>query len=133
MTIRVERWTSYEEADKLKESIGGLGGWFKEQHTWEDMLDAVGLQAAPYAIALRDAIIKIGIIEGGDWHQEDDKGCPVFSDGSAATFSYRAWGDFLAAAWQWHTKKPHHYMDFYTTDYSKVQQEYQAKLPEAGI
>lgn len=56
---------------------------------------------------------ELGIREGGDWHQSDACGCPVFSDGTTALFSYRAWGDIMAAIWSEHDGKDYGYMDFY--------------------
>ena len=51
--------------------------------------------------------------QGGDWHQNDPKGVPVFNDGTVAMFSFRAWGDLMAALWAEHEDCDYSYMDFY--------------------
>jgi hypothetical protein len=150
--ITVERWISYEEADGMPESLGGMGGWFGKcqdcdrawlqrvrtegdgtisgaikvesppcphnvHMRWKDYLEAWKPEAHPYAEALRAAILKLQLREGGDWHQNDANGVPVFSDGTVATFSYRAWGDLLAAVWSEAEDKDYNYMRFYMSGY----------------
>ena len=38
---------------------------------------------------------------------------PLFSDGKVATFSFRGWGDLMAAIWSEAEDKDYGYMDFY--------------------
>jgi hypothetical protein len=38
---------------------------------------------------------------------------PVFDDGAIATFSFRAWGDLMAAIWADTDGRRHGYMDYY--------------------
>lgn len=40
---------------------------------------------------------------GGDTHQHDMT--PLFSDDTIGSFSFRAWGDFMAAVWSEHDNK----------------------------
>lgn len=114
--MKVERWIPYAEVDVFPSApFGGLGGWFgfDGPNTWQDYLDAWGPAAHPYIEAVRDSVVHGKIRRGGDWHQSDNDGVPVFSDGTAATFSYRAWGDLMAAIWTREDGKPYSYMDFY--------------------
>jgi hypothetical protein len=48
----------------------------------------------------------------GQEHQYNS-GVPVFSDGKVATYTYRGWGDLMAAIWATEEDKDYHYMDFY--------------------
>jgi hypothetical protein len=89
-----------------------MGGW-ADGNTWAEYLAEVGPEVAPYAEAFRVAVLARGLREGGDWHQEADDGAPVFSDGTIATFSYRAWGDVLACIYTTEDGTPYSYMDFY--------------------
>lgn len=108
--ITVERWISYAESDGMPESAGGIGGFFSPGMRWDDYAAECPGQ---YYEALRDAVIARKLKRGGDWHQQADDGVPVFSDGTIATFSYRAWGDLLAATWSTHENKDYEYFDFY--------------------
>lgn len=109
----VSKWVSYSEADKLPQSFGGMGGFFNDGMRWKDYLDVWEESVYPYIEALRADIIKRGIREFGPWHQDSPEGAPVFSDGTAATFSYRAWGDLLAAIWSTEDDRDYNYMSFY--------------------
>lgn len=66
---------------------------------------------------MRQAIIARGLRRGGDWHQNSAPGVPVFDDGSVATFTYRAWGDLLAAVWANADGRDYSYVDFYYVDF----------------
>lgn len=94
--VRVVRWVSFEEASKLKESVGGLGG-VRACMTWRQYLGMWLPRVHPYLEAIRTKVLQRKIKRGGNWHQ--DRGCPVFSDGTCASFSMRAWGDLMAAIW----------------------------------
>ena len=122
--MKVDRWISYADADGMPESpLGGMGGWFgagvkdgrshfNEPHTWDDYLDN-WKEARPYAEAVRESVIDLRLWESGDFHQGDDCGVPVFDDGTVATFSFRAWGDLMAAIWTQQLGRQYCYMDFY--------------------
>lgn len=112
--MEVIKWIPYKEADKLPQSFGGLGGFFDNGMRWKDYLDAIEKELHIYAEALRISIISLKIKECGPWHQDSQNdGAPVFSDGTAATFSYRAWGDLLAAVWSTEENRDSNYMEFY--------------------
>lgn len=123
--MKVTEWISPERAESLTESFGGMGGWFgsgKDEngahvwnapHTWADYLDHFKPEAHPYAEALRRAIVERRVWECGDWHQNSDDGTPMFEDGTYASFSFRAWGDLLAAVWTEQLGRQYCYMDFY--------------------
>lgn len=113
--IRVVDWIDYDEADDKPESIGGLGGWFgfDQPNTWDDYIAIWNDEAKPYAEAIKDDVLASGRFIGGDEHQNADDGVPLFSDGTIGSFSFRGWGDLMAAIATLKTGKPHNYMDFY--------------------
>lgn len=116
--VKVKRMIPYEKAakivDKTGETIGGLGGYFREGMRWKDHLERFTKEGREYAEAFRKYVLKNEIRHGGDWHQEEEvNGAPLFSDGKAATFSYRAWGDIMAAIWSEKDNIDYSYMDFY--------------------
>lgn len=109
--IEVVEWTGYERASQRKDSIGGMGGFFEEGRRWRDYIEIWKDRAKPYAEAIRRAVLKERLRTTGWQHQEGM--APVFSDGTAGTFSYRAWGDLMAAIWAEEEDKDYHYMEFY--------------------
>ncbi len=117
----VIKWIPYTEIDSYQENgLGGMGGWFSDGMRWDDYVDGVGAPLIFYAESLRHRIIKDKIRHGGDWHQSSDQGVPLFADGTIATFSYRAWGDILAAIWSTEDQKDYSYMDFYMCGWGKA-------------
>ena len=82
-TIKVEKFVSSEEAHQLPRSIDLLGGWFYDGLRWKDFLETWEESLHPYFEAIREKVLAESIRNGGFWHQE--KGCPVFSDGTSAT------------------------------------------------
>ena len=48
---------------------------------------------------MRKFVIEHKIKITGDQHQYSDAGVPLFSDNTVGFFSYRGWGDFMAAVW----------------------------------
>lgn len=121
--VKIVDWISYKDADAREESFGGMGGWFGSsgkdftaEHTWADYLARWDASVHPHAEALREAIVEGRIWESGEWHQADydgARGVPLFDDGTVASFSFRAWGDLLAAVWTEQLKRQFCYMDFY--------------------
>ena len=108
MTLTVTDWIAWDDAEGKPEApIGGFGGYFEDGMRWPDL----HLARLPHALALRDAIIAQDIKRAGDWHQSE--GVPLFSDGTVAMFSCRAWGDFLAAVWSTELGIDLNYMAFY--------------------
>lgn len=118
--MKVINWIDYPKDDielkglKENEFVGGMGGWFgfSERNTWEDYINVQSEESKPYYEALREEIISKNIQLTGDRHQHGKKGVPLFEDNTYATFSYRGWGDLMAAI---HTtkEKPLNYMDYY--------------------
>ena len=115
--IEVEKFIPYEEAAHLEArgrgTIGGLGGFFQKGMRWKDYLDCFYPKGQEYAEALRRYIVKNKIKRGGDWHQSEAEGAPLFTDGTVACFSFRAWGDLLAAIWSSEEDRDYSYMSFY--------------------
>lgn len=118
--IEVIKWISYDDAIELlnmnilkDNHIGGLGGWFQNGNRWEDYTKAFKREAHPYQEALRKSIIERKLKYCGNDHEELEDGVPVFSDFTVATYSYRAWGDLMAAIWSTEENKDYSYIDFY--------------------
>lgn len=125
--MKVIDWIANAVADGKPEApIGGMGGWFGHdpagttrdeiwgaQHTWADYLARWDPAVHAHAEALRAAIVAARIWEAGDWHQSEGCGVPLFDDGTVATFSFRGWGDLLAAVWTEQLGRQYCYMDFY--------------------
>ena len=110
--MKVVDWISYEASEGMPESIGSMGGWVHGQG-WEEYMDRMSSEDKyPYYEALRDIIVKDSIRCGGDEHQA--RMVPVFDDGTVGRFSYRAWGDLMAAIWNTEEKtRKYCYLDFY--------------------
>lgn len=118
--VKVKKWVSYElasqeiEIGELKvNDIGGLGGWFEKGHRWNDYITKFKKRQRPYIESLRKEIINNNIKFAGSEHQERKDGVPVFSDGTVALYSYRAWGDLMAAIWSTEENRDYSYIDFY--------------------
>lgn len=118
--IQVIKWISYDKAVELlnmnilqDNHIGGLGGWFEKGDRWKDYRNAFKEKAHPYQEALRKSIIERKLKYCGNDHEELEDGVPVFSDFTVATYSYRAWGDLMAAIWSTEENKDYSYIDFY--------------------
>ena len=124
--IIVVDWISYDEANSKEESIGGMGGFFnfqphlkgqgKEETTgmrWKDYLESFKKEVHPYAEAIRESVLELELWQGGDYHQNAADGVPLFSDGTVGCFSYRAWGDIMAAIWSEKLNRDFCYMNFY--------------------
>jgi hypothetical protein len=117
--IFIKDWISYEEAEE-KQDIGfGLGGWFQDGNRWGDYLEMLSPKEIPYYEVLRQEILKRELHEGGDWHQHSGEGVPLFSDDTVMTYSFRAWGDLLAAIWSTEYNEDFYYMDFYMSEWQR--------------
>lgn len=140
--MKVERWITNDEADAKTGSFGGMGGWFgasggafDAKHTWSDYLDHecgddAGLRER--AEALRASIVDGRVWEDGGWHQNEwgEESVPMFDDGTVATFSFRAWGDLLAAVWTKQLGRQFCYMDFYYGGTAKKPADFETKAAE---
>jgi hypothetical protein len=121
--IKVVKWISSDEAANKKVSIGGMGGWFNSgqihgpEHggvndTWEDYVNNWRKKVKPYARGLFDNIVAGKIRMTGEQNQDVDT-VPLFEDGTIGEFTWRAWGDLMAAVWSKVDGKNYSYMDFY--------------------
>jgi len=113
--MKVIDWLSYKEAEEKEESVGGMGGFFQKGMRWKDYKEAYEGESwekeEKYFLAIKDAVIKEGLKVGGDGHQNEYT--PLFEDGTVGSFSFRAWGDLMAAIYSEHEDKDYSYMDFY--------------------
>lgn len=100
MEIRVESWANYDDVEvrKLPQSCGGMGGWVQERNSWNEYLERIPEGQKKYMEALKDEILEKDLHFTGEQHQHGD-GIPIFSDNTQGSFSYRAWGDLMAAIW----------------------------------
>jgi hypothetical protein len=110
--MRVVDWIGYREESAHETSVGGLGGWF-DGHTWQDYLDNFQPETHPYYEAIRESIIEKKHWINGERHQNGDDGVPLFEDGTIGSFSFRAWGDLMAAISESVDHGKHNYMEFY--------------------
>jgi len=113
--VTVVDWISYGDALEKDAVIGGMGGWFgrDRRHQWEDYVDDIDPKFLPYYEALRSSVVEKRVRRGGDWHQDSPEGVPLFSDGTVAIFTFRGWGDLMAAVWTEEDNRRYNYMDFY--------------------
>lgn len=113
--MKVEKWIPYDKTVHAlpDNDIGGFGGWFEEGHRWKDYIKMFNDSSCEYVEALRTDILERKIRNGGNWHQSTNaKGVPVFSDGTVATYSMRAWGDLMAAIYSEIEDVDYSYCDF---------------------
>ena len=124
--ITVVEWISDAAAFGKEEAVDGFGGWFgydenapegKKWHTarhrWKDYIAIWTPQERPYLEAIRASVIASGLRLTGYQHQNDAAGVPLFSDGKVGLFSFRGWGDLMAAIWSEVEDRNYSYMDFY--------------------
>lgn len=111
----IVRWMAFDGIDGLGEvvDIGDWGGTMTEAMRWADFVADLDPAHVAHYEALRQAIVARGLRRGGDWHQNAPDGVPVFDDGAIASFSFRAWGDLMAAVWSGVDGRGYGYMDFY--------------------
>ena len=111
--MRVKKWISYAEGREYPTAIGGWGGWFEDGMRWADFLAEFDDEAHPYMEAMRQAILEKKIRKGGSWHQDEgEQGMPLFDDNTVGSFTFRAWGDLLAAVWSEAENKNYNYVSF---------------------
>jgi hypothetical protein len=122
MSAKVVDWISSDEALDKTESVGGLGGWFghdpvtgswDEPHRWKDYLAKFDFSVHPYLEALKDDVLASNRFICGNEHQDLENGIPLFDDGTVGVFSFRGWGDLMAAIATESDRKNHNYMEFY--------------------
>lgn len=113
--MEVIKFITYNESENYPENpIGGLGGFFKDGMRWNDYKFQFHQEHHETLENLRQSIIDNEIRCTGEQHQYSDyESCPVFEDETCATYSYRAWGDLMAAVWSTHENRDYNYMDFY--------------------
>lgn len=114
--MKVKEWIAYDEVGDREDIVAWLGGWFnweRKGNRWKDYLSEYDPIAHPYLEAIRESVLEHGLRFGGDVHQQHPEGVPLFEDNMVATFSYRAWGDLMAAIWSEAHDTDYTYMTFY--------------------
>ena len=108
----VTKWLTEKESDDYSQSCGSLGGWVKGE-SWDQYLVRLPVKEHVYLEALRKRILDDQLKIGGDEHQYGGY-TPLFSDMTIGVFSFRAWGDLIAAIYNTHENTNQYgYMDFY--------------------
>lgn len=119
--IKVKEWIDYQKSSTYADApCGGMGGWFGKSkdgwdagHRWKDYIEKYKEEARPYLEAIRESVIENGIRYTGQEHEDRTDGTPLFNDETVAIFSFRGWGDLMAAIWSEKENKNYCYMDFY--------------------
>lgn len=118
-TVFVKNWISYPDIQSNTLKIGmrimidKLGGVVKKGDRWINYIDTMEDWEKPYLEAIRIDVINRGIKMSGAEHQNLPNGTPEFNNGKVAIFSYRAWGDLMAAIWSEVENTNYSYLDFY--------------------
>lgn len=118
--MKVAKWIGEDEMQGRNVTIGGMGGWFGKNeedwdagHRWKDYIKNMRPECVQYAEAFRESVLERDIRYTGEEHQDASDGVPLFEDGTVGFFTYRAWGDLMAAVWSEAEDKNYSYMDFY--------------------
>lgn len=112
--MKIVEWIDYEEAEGKEENgLGGCGGFFKKGMRWKDYSKGFTIRGKIKLRILRKEIIKKELKYTGRIHQEGCEAVPLWSNGKVDTYSYRAWGDLMAAIWSTEENRDYSYMDFY--------------------
>ena len=115
--VEVTDWIDYHCSNNYEENgVGGMGGWFNwttKGQRWRDYLNIWKPKVRPYLEAIRRSVIKNNIRINGNGHQYSKEGVPLFNDNTISKFSFRGWGDLMAAIWSEEENKDYSYMDFY--------------------
>lgn len=112
--MKIVKWISYDEAEEKEENgLGGTGGFFKKGMRWKDYTKTYTLKGRLKLRVLRNDIIRLDIKCTGRVHQEGNETVPLWDNEKVDTYSYRAWGDLMAAIWSTKENKDYSYMDFY--------------------
>ena len=115
--MKIKKWISYDEASKYNEApCSGWGGWFNWESKgmrWQDYIEIWKPHVVPYIEAIREDVIRKNLRLTGADHQNHSEGVPLFDDDTVGCFSYRGWGDLMAAVWSEKENKDYCYLDFY--------------------
>jgi len=112
--MKIVKWITYSEARGKKENgLGGMGGWFKDGMRWKDYKNSYKKIAYKMLETLRKSIIENGIKCTGEEHQQGAKAIPLWDNGKVDTYSFRAWGDLMAAVWSTEENTDYNYLSFY--------------------
>lgn len=112
--MKIVKWIDCEKAvNKDSHGLGGFGGFFKKGMRWKDYKKMYKKTYHKELEELRKSIIENRIRCKGSEHQYGNGNAPLWDDGSADTYSYRGWGDLMAAVWSTEDNVDYSYMDFY--------------------
>ena len=96
--MKVKKWIKDDKkAEKYKESVGWLGGFFGvgedgkpvKDMRWKDYLEHFKPETYPYLEAIRESVVENNIRFGGDYHQSPGyNGVPLFEDNTTLGETY---------------------------------------------
>lgn len=108
---KVVKWV--QDEDDLDTAITALGGFFQKGMRWKDYIKIWNNNSKNYIEAIRKSVVENNIKITGELHQNSYCGVPMFENMKVASFSFRAWGDLMAAIWSTEENTDYCYMDFY--------------------
>lgn len=113
--LKITKWIPENESDKYDgNDLGGMGGWFKDGMRWKDYLENYKEEAWPMLEELRRSILENKIRMTGQEKQDSGQpSVPLWNNNTVTIYSWRGWGDLMAAVWSESENKDYHYMDFY--------------------
>jgi hypothetical protein len=112
--MKLIKWIDYSCTRGIEDhGLGGLGGFFEKGMRWEDYLNAFIPEIRNELETLRKSIIDNHIRCTGSDHQNEKGFVPLWDDNTCDTYSFRAWGDLMAAVWSTEDNTDYSYMDFY--------------------
>lgn len=112
--IEIQAWVAFKDLDKYPQNKAGhLGGWVKGEN-FDEYLERYDESVHKYLIAIKEYVIAHQSYSTGEEHQYSSNGIPLFTDGTISAFSWRGWGDLMAAIKNSDTgTQDYQYMDFY--------------------
>lgn len=113
--LKIKKWITRKEAEDKKENgLGSSGGFFECGMRWEDYKNRFKKIVHSMLEELRRSIIENHIKWSGEAMQDYGYDTvPLWSNGKVDIYSWRGWGDLMAAVWSSEEDKDYCYMDFY--------------------
>lgn len=118
--IFVKEWTKMPDILESFDLNTGMdimfietGGIVKSGDRWINYINRFEEWQKPYIEAIRLDIINRNIKITGVEHQNNSDGTPKFNNGKYGLFTFRAWGDLMAATWAEYENSNYSYLDFY--------------------
>lgn len=113
--MQIVNWiNNYEAKNKKSNGLGGMGGFFATGMRWKDYLEIFIKEVHPQLEVLRKSILENKIkFTGQEMQRDNTKTVPLWDDGTVTHYTWRSWGDLMAAVWSEEENKNYNYLDFY--------------------